>query len=106
LLHSTSSTNRTFYRNPKVDQLLNTASRELNEAQRVVMYREVERIVMEDAPWIAQHYHVLARIYQPYVRGVEISLLGDRAIPMKKIWLRKSDPTGSTETSFHAPSPR
>ncbi|HYY16774.1 MAG TPA: hypothetical protein VE965_09075, partial [Gammaproteobacteria bacterium] len=70
------------------------------------MYREVERIVMEDAPWIAQHYHVLARIYQPYVQGVEISLLGDRAIPMKKIWFGKSTATGSTETSDHAPSPR
>jgi oligopeptide transport system substrate-binding protein len=106
LLHSTSSTNRTFYRNPKVDQLLNAASQELNEARRVVMYREVERLVMEDAPWIAQHYHVLERIYQPYVQGVEISLLGDRAIPMKKIWFRKSNATGSTETSDNAPSPR
>jgi oligopeptide transport system substrate-binding protein len=106
LLHSTSSTNRTFYRNPKVDQLLNAASQELNDAQRVVMYREVERMVMEDAPWIAQHYHVLERIYQPYVQGVEISLLGDRAIPMKKIWFRKSNATGLTETSDNAPSPR
>jgi peptide/nickel transport system substrate-binding protein len=106
LLHSTSSTNRTFYRNPKVDQLLNAASQELNDAQRVVMYREVERMVMEDAPWIAQHYHVLERIYQPYVQGVEISLLGDRAIPMKKIWFRKSNATGLTETSDNAPFPR
>jgi hypothetical protein len=40
------------------------------------------------------------------VQGVEISLLGDRAIPMKKIWFRKSNATGSTETSDNAPSPR
>jgi oligopeptide transport system substrate-binding protein len=98
LLHSTSPTNRTFYRNPKVDQLLSDASKELNDTQRVVMYREVERIVMEDAPWIAPHYHVLERLFQPYVQGIEISLLGDRAIPMKKIWLKKSHAAGARET--------
>jgi peptide/nickel transport system substrate-binding protein len=106
LLHSTSPTNRTFYRNPRVDQLLNDASKELDEAQRVEMYREVERLVMEDAPWIAQHYHVLERIYQPYVQGVEISLRGDRAIPMKKIWLRKSHTTESTEATSRAQPPQ
>ena len=54
---------------------------------------------MEDAPWIVQHYHAFERMYQPYVKGVEISLLGDRAIPMKMIWLRKSHATGSTEAT-------
>jgi oligopeptide transport system substrate-binding protein len=99
LLHSTSPTNRMFYRNPRVDRLLSDASKELDDAQRVMMYREVERIVMEDAPWIAQHYHVFERMYQPYVKGVEISLLGDRAIPMKMIWLMKRHGTGSTEAT-------
>jgi peptide/nickel transport system substrate-binding protein len=104
LLHSTSPTNRTFYRNPKVDQLLRDASKELNDVQRVLMYHELERTVMEDAPWIAQHYHVLERIYQPYVRGVEISLRGDRAIPMKKIWLLKSHAASSREAPPRAQS--
>jgi peptide/nickel transport system substrate-binding protein/oligopeptide transport system substrate-binding protein len=99
VLHSTSPTNRLFYRNPQVDRLLNDASKELDDERRVAMYREVERIVMEDAPWIAQHYHVFERIYQPYVRGVEISLLGDRTIPMKTMWLMKSHAAGSTEAS-------
>jgi oligopeptide transport system substrate-binding protein len=106
VLHSRSPTNRTFYRNPKVDQLLNDGSKESDEAQRVMLYREVERIVLKDAPWIAQHYHVLERIYQPHVRGVEVSLLGDRAIPMKKIWLMKSHATRPTEATSGAQSPR
>jgi oligopeptide transport system substrate-binding protein len=90
LLHSTTPTNRTFYRNPRVDQLLEQTRKELNEAQRIALYREVERVVMDDAPWIAQHYYVSEYLYQPYVQGVEFSLLGDRTIPMKKIWLNKS----------------
>ena len=57
LLHSASPTNRTFYRNPRVDQLLEQARKELDEAQRIALYREVERIVLDDAPWITQHYY-------------------------------------------------
>ena len=96
LLHSTSPTNRMFYRNPQVDRLLEQARREFDEAQRIALYREVERIVMDDAPWITQHYSVLEYLYQPYVQGVEVSLLGKRSIPLKKIWFKKAHAEGST----------
>jgi ABC-type transport system substrate-binding protein len=89
LLHSTSPTNRTFYRNPRVDQLLEQARKEVDEAQRITLYRELERLVMDDAPWMPQHHSVVHYLYQPYVQGVEVSLLGDRTIPMKKIWFKK-----------------
>jgi len=89
LLHSTSPTNRTLYRNPLVDQLLEQARQKLPYVQRIALYREVERIIMDDAPWIAQHYEALDRLYQPYVQGVEVSLLGKRMIPLKKIWLKQ-----------------
>jgi oligopeptide transport system substrate-binding protein len=95
LLHSTSPTNRTFYRNPHVDQLLEQARKEVDEAQRIALYREVERLVMDDAPWMTQHHSVLYYLYQPYVQGVEFSLLGDRIIPMKKIWFKKSLAAGA-----------
>jgi oligopeptide transport system substrate-binding protein len=90
MLHSASPTNYTFYRNPPVDRLLEQARREVDDAQRIELYREVERLVMDDAPWIAQHYSVLHSLYQPYVQGVEVNLLGNRAIPLKKIWFKKS----------------
>jgi peptide/nickel transport system substrate-binding protein/oligopeptide transport system substrate-binding protein len=84
-----------FYRNLRVDQLLEEARQETDYAQRVKLYREAERIVMEDAPWITQHNHIFEYLYQPYVRGVEVSLLGDRWIPMNKIWLKSisTEPT-------------
>jgi peptide/nickel transport system substrate-binding protein/oligopeptide transport system substrate-binding protein len=97
LLHSISPTNRTFYRNPRVDQLLEQARKERDEAQRIVLYREVERLVIEDAPWIAQHHIVLDYLYQPYVQGVEVNLLGHRTTPMKKLWLQKSPAAGTVE---------
>jgi hypothetical protein len=56
----------------------------------MVLYRRVEHLVMDDAPWILQHHDVLDYLYQPYVQGVEINNLGKRAIPLKKVWLQKS----------------
>jgi oligopeptide transport system substrate-binding protein len=96
LLYSTSPTNRTFYRNSVVDQLLEQARKEFDEAQRLALYREVERLVMDDAPWIAQEYSVVHYLYQPYVQGVEVSFLGSRAIPLKKIWFKKGLAEGLT----------
>jgi len=101
LLYSTSSRNVTFYNNPQVDRLLEQAREELDYTQRIKLYREVERIVMEDAPWITQHNHAFEYLYQPYVQGVEVSLLGDRWIPMNKIWLKKSHAEGSTGTTLN-----
>jgi ABC-type transport system substrate-binding protein len=89
--------NHVFYHNPRVDQLLEQAREKLPYAQRIALYREVEQLVMADVPWITQHYHVFEHLYQPYVQGVEVSLLGARVIPLKKIWLKKrlaEDSTG------------
>jgi oligopeptide transport system substrate-binding protein len=94
LLHSTGSFNLTFYRNLLVDQLLEQARKKLSYAQRIALYREVERLVLDDAPWIAQHYYLPENLYQPYVQGVEVSLLGPRTIPLKKIWFKKGPSDG------------
>lgn len=88
-LHSAGPNNFSFYRNPHVDQLLEQARKEFDYPRRIALYRDVERIVMDDAPWIIQHNHVFERLYQPYVNGVQISFLGDWAVPMKRIWLQK-----------------
>jgi hypothetical protein len=48
---------------------------------------------MADAPWITQHYSTLSQhLYQPYVKGMEVSLLGDWAVLMKQIWFEKHRP--------------
>ena len=99
LLHSGGSSNWSFYRNPEVDHLLGQAREELDYTRRIALYHDVERLVMEDAPWINQHYNVFERLYQPYVNGVEVSFLGDWAIPMKKIWLKRSPIEAARETT-------
>ena len=106
LLHSGGQPNYMRYRNPQVDRLLERARGELDYAQRVKFYREAERIVMEDAPWITQHNHIFEYLYQPYVQGVEVSLLGDRWIPMNKIWLKRTPAEPNTGTASNAKAVR
>ena len=108
LLHSSSQkvSNFMFYSNPRVDELLAQARKELDYTQRIALYRQVERIVMDDAPWIPQHYHVFEHIYQPYVKGVEVSLLGDWAVPMKKIWFTQNLAEGATGATQDAQPPQ
>jgi oligopeptide transport system substrate-binding protein len=106
LLHSTSHSNYMRYRNPQVDRLLERAREELDYAQRVTLYREAERIVLADAPWITQHNHSFEYLYQPHVQGVEVSLLGDRWIPMNKIWLKHTAAEASTGTASNVKTGR
>ncbi len=96
LLYSAGHPNNMFYRNPQLDKLLEQAREETDYVQRIQLYREAERIVMEDVPWITQHNHIFEYLYHPYVQGVEVSLLGDRWIPMNKIWLK---PTSAVPTA-------
>ena len=106
LLHSTGQPNHMFYRNARVDEVLAQAREERDYAQRVRLYREAERIVMDDAPWITQHNHVFEYLYQPYVKGVEVSLLGDRWIPMNKIWLKPTLEESAAGTAPHGKTVR
>jgi hypothetical protein len=70
------------------------------------LYHEVERLIMEDAPWITHHYYVINYLYQPYLQGVEINWFGPRATPMKKIWLKKSLAAGSKRATAGEESSR
>ncbi|MDR7481540.1 MAG: ABC transporter substrate-binding protein [Armatimonadota bacterium] len=51
-LHPPKGNVRTWYKNPEVDRLLDQARRELNEARRLQLYRQAEKIIVDDAPWI------------------------------------------------------
>ncbi len=89
LFHSQGRNNMTRYRNPRVDRLLDGARIQQNLPKRVALYREAERLILDDAPIIPLSYYSYERIFQPYVRSIEVNALGDPYIPMRKIWLAK-----------------
>ena len=87
LFHSQSANNHAHYRNPEVDRLLEQAQREIDYLKRLHVYRQIEALIMADAPSVNLVYYAFEHLFQPYVRGIEINALGERYIPMKKIWL-------------------
>ncbi|OCW57173.1 ABC transporter substrate-binding protein [Hoeflea olei] len=44
--------NSGYYSNPKVDELLEAARRATDQEERAKLYREMQPIVQEDAPWV------------------------------------------------------
>ncbi len=87
LCHSKSKTNRMGYHNPDVDGLLDQARQEWDYMKRVELYREVEKIVMRDAPIICQHVNSFNYLFQPWVKGVEVSYLGAEYIQFQNVWI-------------------
>jgi oligopeptide transport system substrate-binding protein len=91
LFHSRSPRNFFAYASPEVDQLLGKARAERDLERRVEFYRRAEQLVVDDAPLIPFYHHTYERVFQPYVRSVEVNGLGDPYIPLRKIWLDRKD---------------
>ncbi|GAC1352751.1 MAG: ABC transporter substrate-binding protein [Polyangiales bacterium] len=63
------SENYAFYGNPAVDKLVAKARLELDEAKRVGLYQQAEKIICEDAPWSFAYMPIRLEVIQPWVRG-------------------------------------
>jgi oligopeptide transport system substrate-binding protein len=89
LFHSASPWNYAGYANPGVDVLFDRARAEPDMARRVEIYRQAEELVMDDAVVIPVWHQTYERLFQSYVKGVEVSGLGDGYIPFRKVWLER-----------------
>lgn len=89
LFHSQSPTNRAFYSNPAVDNLIGKAQSESNYSKRISLFSDVEDMIMKDAPVILLNYLAYERVFQPYVQNIKGNALGDHFFPMKRVWLSR-----------------
>jgi peptide/nickel transport system substrate-binding protein/oligopeptide transport system substrate-binding protein len=89
LFHSRGARNFFGYANPVVDDALVRARSEQEIQRRVELYRRAEQLILEDAPIVPIFHHTYERVFQPYVRAIEVSGLGDPYIPFRKIWLER-----------------
>jgi len=87
LFHSRSPRNFTAHSNPVVDELLLEAKRERDLPRQTGLYRQAEQLVLDDAPIMPVWHYTYERLFQPYVRSVEVNGLGDPYIPLRKMWL-------------------
>lgn len=68
-IHRTNSENRSFYRNPELDALLDRARTEQDPKVRRELYEKANDIVARDAPWAFTYYPLDFEAWQPYVKG-------------------------------------
>jgi ABC-type transport system substrate-binding protein len=62
------SNNPAFYKNARVDELVERAHRELDEGKRKDAMREASQIICDDAPWAFTYNYRWYVVHQPYVR--------------------------------------
>jgi len=68
-IHPENSENRSFYRNPKLDAILDEARPEVDRARRIELYAEANAILASEAPWVFLYYPVEMFVWQPYVKN-------------------------------------
>jgi ABC-type transport system substrate-binding protein len=90
LFHSASPNNLARFRDPQLDPLLVRAEGELDYMKRVALYKQAERLIAEQAPLIVLYFYTYERAFQAYVRGVQVSALGDPYVPMRSVWLDRA----------------
>jgi len=80
--------NRMFYRNERVDALMDEAERTFDAARQIQLCREAERLVVADAPWFFWNYNKAALVHQPDVHGIVGNPLELDWIQMHKVWIQ------------------
>ncbi len=66
------NSNRAFYKNSTVDQLLNGAKKEMNPAKRADMYKKAQQQIMDDAAWIVLFYPKQSVAYRSNITGIDV----------------------------------
>ncbi len=65
----TDCNNVSFYNNPSVNHLLDTAVTCLDQEQRLRLFRQAEDLIMTDAPWVPLVHEQVPILYSPRLRG-------------------------------------
>ena len=87
LFRSGSASNASCYSNPEVDRLLDRARAEHDDVARVALYREAQRRIVADAPWIPLYHAKESYLRRPWVRDVRLNSRGADAVRYRRVWL-------------------
>ena len=64
--------NRTRYRNPSVDSLVEKGQHTLDRNERNLLYQEAEELIVADAPWVFLWHRTDFTIRQPWIKNYRI----------------------------------
>lgn len=68
--------NTSHYSNPAVDSLYELGLRLTNFEERMKVYREIDKYIFEDSPWIIVYYNQYIYLKHKYVKGMYVDGLG------------------------------
>lgn len=93
LFHSKSiqdedSNNLAFYKNPRVDELIDRARREVDPAARQKLYSETSRILCDEAPWAFTFGYRFYVQRQSYVRDLRSHVIA--SYDLRGTWLDRA----------------
>ena len=78
--------NAGFYQNPRVDELLRKGRTTIEEKERIPLYREAQRLVVEDAPWIFVDHGKQVIVHRKRVQGFKLHPNFD--LVLTQVWLQ------------------
>ena len=87
LFHSDSAYNHGAYSNPKVDALLEKARVEQDHDRRMALYRQVEQLLVQDAPWIPLYHSAGYYLVKPYVK--ELIITGQDTMNLRQVTIEQ-----------------
>ncbi len=77
LLRGDSGLNDFGYANPAYDALVSRAAMTVDNAQRLALLAEAEKLLIADMPMIPIYYYVQLHLVKPYVSGYEPNFIGE-----------------------------
>ena len=81
--------NTAFYKSPMIDSLLDKALAIRNPIERLASYREIERLIVEDAPWVFLYHSIRFVATQPWLHGFRPRPMG--APRLKDCWMEPKE---------------
>jgi len=78
--------NAGYYQNPRVDELLRKGRTTIDDRERIPLYKEAQRLVMEDAPWIFVDHGKQVIVYRKRVQGFRLHPNFD--LVLTQVWLQ------------------
>lgn len=71
------TTNRVHYVNPQVDRLLEEGQTTVDVAKRLDVYKQLQRILLQEVPWVPLASELSVNFHQPYVHDIYYDKYGN-----------------------------
>jgi peptide/nickel transport system substrate-binding protein/oligopeptide transport system substrate-binding protein len=87
LFRGDSPENHTNYSNPRLDALLDEAARATDPARRADLYRQAQRLLLDDAVVLPLYFATDYVLVKPYVKNLTITPMG--IMGLERVWIER-----------------